>query len=287
MEHPRLLSGEIKFAKRWTPNRLYDIKYNYHNPSISAHGTCIAAQLSLNPEVQKSERLLNSRISFSSVFPGEGSPGAVTLWRCKEALLKKDLRKIKLGRDLYSLLRSPLDVTGYSLTRLYRPRSLIRGVKFQIILEQEPNPLSRIKLIRERDKLGMQKVSIDWRLGQLEKNTINRTLAIVSENLQRINVIEQVYFDHTPADGNWPANLEGAWHHMGTTRMHESPQKGVVDVNCRVHHKTNLYVAGSSVFPTSGANFPTITQVALAIRLADHLKSKINNEKIALLEKVM
>jgi len=62
---------------------------------------------------------------------------------------------------------------------------------------------------------------------------------------------------------------------MGTTRMHVDPALGVVDENCRVHGTTNLYVAGSSVFPTGGANNPTLTIVALALRLADHVKKQL------------
>jgi choline dehydrogenase-like flavoprotein len=70
----------------------------------------------------------------------------------------------------------------------------------------------------------------------------------------------------------WPVSLSSGMHHMGTTRMHDDPRQGVVDANCRVHDLANLYVAGSSVFPTGGVANPTLTNVALAIRLADHLK---------------
>ena len=69
----------------------------------------------------------------------------------------------------------------------------------------------------------------------------------------------------------WPSGLRGARHHMGTTRMHPDPRRGVVDANGRVHGIANLYVAGSSVFPTSGAANPTLTIVALALRLAEHV----------------
>ena len=83
-------------------------------------------------------------------------------------------------------------------------------------------------------------------------------------------------FELPPVEGRkWPADLEGTWHHMGTTRMHDSPRLGVVDRNCRVHGMSNLYVAGSSVFPTSGANFPTITLAALAFRLSEHLTTEV------------
>ena len=73
--------------------------------------------------------------------------------------------------------------------------------------------------------------------------------------------------------GGWPSFLSGGWHHMGTTRMHTDPRQGVVDANCRVHGIANLYVAGAAVYPTAGACNPTLTLVALSLRLSDHLKT--------------
>jgi len=66
--------------------------------------------------------------------------------------------------------------------------------------------------------------------------------------------------------------IKGGWHHMGTTRMHNDPRKGVVDENCRVHGISNLFIAGPSVFPTSGYANPSLTIVALAVKLSDHIK---------------
>jgi len=60
---------------------------------------------------------------------------------------------------------------------------------------------------------------------------------------------------------------------MGTTRMAADPGQGVVDAHCRVHGVGNLFIAGSSVFPTTGSANPTLTIVALALRLADHLRA--------------
>jgi choline dehydrogenase-like flavoprotein len=73
-------------------------------------------------------------------------------------------------------------------------------------------------------------------------------------------------------DTTWPNDLYGDEHHMGTTRMHPDTTRGVVDANCRVHGLANLFIASSTVFPTAGAANPTLTIVALALRLADHLK---------------
>ena len=73
----------------------------------------------------------------------------------------------------------------------------------------------------------------------------------------------------------WPNWIWSGCHHMGTTRMSDDPGSGVVDRDCRVHGVTNLYVAGSSVFPTGGYVTPTFTIVALALRMADHIKERI------------
>ena len=71
----------------------------------------------------------------------------------------------------------------------------------------------------------------------------------------------------------WPTPVYGGYHHMGTTRMHVSPAEGVVDAQCRVHGIANLFVVGSSVFPTGGHANPMLTIVALALRLADRVKA--------------
>ena len=73
----------------------------------------------------------------------------------------------------------------------------------------------------------------------------------------------------------WEDTSQGTFHHMGTTRMHEDPKQGVVDANCKMHGIANLFVAGSSVYTTGGYANPTLTLVALALRLADHIKERM------------
>jgi choline dehydrogenase-like flavoprotein len=73
----------------------------------------------------------------------------------------------------------------------------------------------------------------------------------------------------------WPDRVIGTWHHIGTTRMHQNPRKGVVDANAQVHGVDNLFIAGSSVFPNSGATGPSLTIVSLSLRLQDHLVRKL------------
>ena len=273
MDHPRLMTGKVRFQRAWSRNKLYDIKYHYHNAAVSAHGVRIAAQFALRPEVLAQERLLNARVWFCSIFYGEGSAGAQALYRCKQAALKKEQPGWSLTHDVATMMAQPVNTFIYGFTRLCQPRSLIRSVRFQAIVEPQPDPESRVRLSNSRmDQLGMPRVEVHWRLGEQVKRTFDRTLAILAADMRKSGVAEVVL--DAPLEGReWPQELavEGTWHHMGTTRMHDSPHQGVVDRHCRVHGMANLYIAGSSVFPTAGANFPTITIVALALRLAEQL----------------
>lgn len=282
MDHPRLLTGSIRFTREWSRNKLSDVKYHYQNAAVAAYGTCIAHQFALTEQTLQEEGLLNARVWFSSVFPGEGSAGAQALFRYKQALLQKEQKDWSPGRDLLTMLAHPLDTLGYGYTRLFQPRWLIQGVKFQLIVEPEPDPDSRVMLSpSQKDGLGMPRVRVDWRLTSKVQRTFDRTLAILAEDMRKSGVA-QVELDPPIEGGKWPSDLEGTWHHMGTTRMHDSPKQGVVDRDCRVHGMTNLYIAGSSVFPTAGANFPTITLAALAFRLAAHLVREVRNQSVTL-----
>ncbi len=138
-------------------------------------------------------------------------------------------------------------------------------------IDPAPNPDSRITLSGEKDRLGQNLAKLDWRLSPIDKHSLRRTLEIIAVELGRAG-LGRLRIGIDDDDTTWPSDLEGAWHHIGTTRMSDDPKKGVVDKNCRAHGISNLYITGSSVFPTSGSGTPTLTLVALALRLADHIK---------------
>lgn len=279
MDHPRMVVGSVRFAPAWSRNKLYDVKYNYMNSAVSAQGQHIAAQLALTPQAMEKERVLNARISFCSEFPGEGSEGAKALFRLKQSLLKKEQPGHSLTQDVVTMAREPVNTFLYGFTRLFHPRALIRKVGFQVIVEPLPQPDSRVTLSeRRRDALGMPRVEVNWKLDPLVRRTADRSLALVIQELQRSGVAQVDLMPSIEATG-WPASFEreGTWHHMGTTRMHDDERQGVVNRDCRVHGFSNFYIGGSSVFPTAGANFPTITITALALRLSDHIIAQLKS----------
>ncbi len=147
--------------------------------------------------------------------------------------------------------------------------------------EQVPDERSRITLNRERlDPIFGQPVAhVDWQLNERDKWSAVRALELSLEYLQaRGGRLQEMITDVRGGAADWtfppaPGALETGDHHMGALRMSASPESGVVDVNGRLHAVDNLYIAGSAVFPTGGYANPTLTIVALALRLADHLKS--------------
>lgn len=145
-------------------------------------------------------------------------------------------------------------------------------------MEQAPNPNSRIFLDSEKDELGVPRATLDWRLSPIDKQSIRLLQKVIGEEVGRAE-IGRVRLKEWLRDENnntdWTPALGGGWHNMGTTRMSDSPKNGVVDANCKVFGLTNLYMAGSSCFTTSGAPNPTLTLLALVFRLSAHLKTKL------------
>lgn len=276
MDHPRMMCGKVRFRPGNARNKLYDIKYHYQNAAVSAHGTKISSQFAPKQELMEREKLLNSRVWLYSRWYGEGTAGSEALIHCKEALLQKDQPGRSLKTDMATMIAHPLHTVGYGLTRLLQWPALITDVTLQAIVEAVPDPDSRVTLSTDkRDRFGMPRVKVEWRLGEQVKRTFDKTFALLAQELQMAGIAD-VELD-APLEGrHWPVKLEGTWHHMGTTRMHDSPREGVVDRDCKVHGMSNFYVAGSSVFPTVGANFPTITIAALSLRLAGHLVRQLD-----------
>lgn len=143
-------------------------------------------------------------------------------------------------------------------------------------LEQAPNPDSRIMLSQEKDALGVPRTKLDWQITALDKRSIRQTyeafgVEVGRQGIGRIQLSDWLLED----DPMWPPFLGGGWHHMGTTRMHDNPRQGVVDAHCKVHGINNLHIASSSTFTTAGAANPTLTIIAMTLRLSDHLKRVI------------
>lgn len=154
--------------------------------------------------------------------------------------------------------------------------STIRDYQLFTRLEQAPNPDSRVVLSRKTDALGMPIADLDWQITALEKHSIRTIQEVLGRELGRAGLGRVQLMDWLlEGDDAWPPFLGAGWHHMGTTRMHVNPREGVVDPDCKVHGLHNLHVAGSAAYTTAGAANPTLTLIALSLRLSDHLKGEV------------
>ncbi len=159
---------------------------------------------------------------------------------------------------------------GRQLPRFFvKNRSGIYPLRFHS--EQVPDPANRICLINERDWLGARSVKIDFKFGSTELAQVKRALKVIDESLRRFGIGQLIYGENEEVDDLLRRVTPDGLHQIGSTRMSSSPSSGVVNENCRVFEFENLYIGGSSVFPTAGQASPTFPAVALAMRLSDHL----------------
>jgi choline dehydrogenase-like flavoprotein len=148
----------------------------------------------------------------------------------------------------------------------------LAGITLYGITEQRPDPESRITLSDQCDPLGMPIARVDWRVDEGARRSLIRLGQLIAAEFARAGLppplLEEWVAKERPHDGV----VIDMGHTAGTTRMSDDPQLGVVNANCQVHGVAGLYIAGASVFPTSGHANPTLMIVSLAIRLADRIK---------------
>jgi choline dehydrogenase-like flavoprotein len=177
-----------------------------------------------------------------------------------------------------AVLRGGPEIAGASLRKAWwLLGETLRGanqedgmsLRIDVMSEQTPNPESRVTLSSQLDPIGMPRATLNWKLVDRDFDALTQLSSLVADLVKRRGIGKlAVPFERSSAPVNW------GFHHMGTTRMHSDPTQGVVDEFGRVHEMENLYIAGSSVFPTGGVSNPTLTAVALSLRLADHIAEK-------------
>ena len=205
----------------------------------------VRAALRTSEALQRRERLLNAVFVFDPIGAEEAPELAPEV--------------MALATDVLQLAEGHPDPANGS--------NFVGALRAEI--EQIPDPENRVTLTDERDALGMPRAALRWTIGEQDEASLQGSVRALVRSLgsrlrARVHLPEEI-------GAIWEASVPSN-HHMGTTRMSTTPDRGVVDTDCRVHGIDNLWIAGSSVFPTSGCSNPTLTLIALALRLADHLK---------------
>ncbi len=288
MEHPRVLIG------RGASLRLAALAlYRAHDLG----GQVVEGRFKLSEAVLRRDELLNGaahimpnlRMSTVQVHAQRSARMAFNKIKNRNNLNQVPELLATAGRQAPSLALLRVQRHGLSLQRsLHRSDEPVlesengRGPvarSFELIYqaEQAPNRANRVTLSERRDACGYRIARLHWRWSEIDLLSIRRAGQILTAELRAnglADLVEQE--DDIFPFGEEPPRPPRTSHHLlGTTRMHDNPRHGVVDRTCRVHGSSSVYVASASVFPTGGYANPTLTIVALAIRLADELRRTV------------
>ncbi|QDA36788.1 NAD-dependent epimerase/dehydratase family protein (plasmid) [Paracoccus liaowanqingii] len=231
----------------------------------NVNGRFFRAGFRLAPQVQRDEGLLNCAAWLGEILSADDP------WDQMRGLLRGRLR----GLDARQLMANAGLFAGSARDYFLEGNGIRRrlsGLDLLGMVEQRPDPDSRVTLSDRRDRFGMPVARIDWRSNPDESRTMCRMAQLVAAELPRMGFAAPALVEWVRDGALMPDSFVDVAHPTGTTRMSDSPSTGVVDPTGMVHGIEGLYVSGSSTFPTAGHCNPTQMIVALAIRLADRLR---------------
>lgn len=268
-EHPHVFTGVLDPADQTSLDRLRP----YQRREV--HGQDHLGMLAPRPEVLQREGLLNCVWELQPAPAAMMAPAGRAL---KEMKHMSSYRKVTVdSRQRLASVASDLPgaaaaVRGWAGRRLGRPEGP-QAVGLHVMTEQAPNAASRVTLSSRKDSLGRHVAKLRWRLTPLDHHTITRSQQLLAQALERSGIGT---FRAPFGASEVPEQIAGGFHHLGTTRMSTSPSQGVVDANGKVHDVEDLFITGTSVMPAAGYANPTLTVVALAFKLADHLDALLS-----------
>jgi choline dehydrogenase-like flavoprotein len=273
MEHPHARGGRIVGGAAWQLLKAFGRRHRIG-------GEELAALIAPSEALQRREGILNTSLTIVARQP-EGRPQFIGMKAY--AGIKHKMAPTRGGRTLWMATKK---AAGWAQRHLdpARPWLLHKLGRLDVALlvrgEQAPNPDSRVKLTGKRDAAGVPRVALDWRLTGLDTRSVAILVASLDRELRRLGLgrIEPAGWLNREAWRTDPlvsSHPIGGYHHIGTTRMGTDARTSVTDADGRVHGLANLWVAGSSLFPTGGWANPTLTIVALALRTADRIGAEL------------
>lgn len=277
MDHPYMFPGYYQPAEAQFNHNFYVIEgYEKTGSEQKTHAAFTLSERILREEGLNGCSVYLLRRPRYKAVAAYSSAGGRGLYHLLEILRHRDLpdgrirQSLKLaGGDFGNVCR----IVGDSIKGAISPDNVMA---LRVALETTPCRESRVTLGQREDHFGMPRVEVDWRINESDQRGYERLLQVMRSEFPRLGLGRLVEHGEYDNDG-WSRSMIGGKHHMGTTRMAENPHDGVVDPECQVHGIDNLHIAGSSVFPTGGYANPTLTIVALALRLADRLKVRLND----------
>ena len=261
MGHPIWEPMEIQLAPSARLPRLYSQK---RRPDGESEGM---VRLGRTAQAELGTTCVDGGFYAGGQFGPPGMRVARRLWQAARRGKVPD----RLGRDIATLLGDLAGVAKAGMSRIGIAVPEAPVVTVSTLVEQPPDRDSRVTLGDDPDPLGMPRLVVDWKVGEAERQAMSAFCRVLGEEVGRIGLGRARLADWLVDPALPLPRHSNSAHHLGTTRMSDDPASGVVDRDCRVHGIANLFVAGSSVFPTGGSVHPTLNLVALAVRLAAHL----------------
>lgn len=256
MEHLEISSAELWLFKPFLTD-LYSWEYGTTKP---------VAELAIAANVQREHKISNGTASLIPLKWGRHAKPRIETWQDQDPRKSEET----MFKDMDLATQKSKTETQLGIDNAF---------ELDIRIEQSPNPDSRVTIGREKDALGVPRANLHWALTDLDKRSIRTIFQIVGQEFGKAGLGRVKLMDYLQEanDNSWPPYTNAGWHHMGTTRMSDDPKTGVVDANCKVHGIENLYVAGSGCYATAAAPNPTLTVVALSLRLSDHVRGKLES----------
>jgi choline dehydrogenase-like flavoprotein len=243
-------------------------------PANGSRRPAVRATLTLGRKLLAAEQLQNAALFFHPRYESHPVFASAAVRAFLELSDKLRHKAVPGGIAPYlgRAVRAPHHIALAAMRKLSLRDAPAARWRARAMFETRSRIENRVTLSAARDALDRPRARVEWRLADDELKGMQRAMQVFDERFRRAGVGRlELAMPNTPQ--GWRDVLEGGKHHIGTTRMHADPRHGVVDADGRVHGSENLYVTGSSIFPSGGYANPTLTIVALAIRLADHLRA--------------
>lgn len=261
--HPVIVTAEVRAQDRQVLQDRFTARYE--------HRRRLFPKLRLSPAAQEAHALVDACAVFVHQYDDPGGDAVRHLRSAARARQRPPATAV--ARDAAAAVRSaaPLVRDVARRARGLPRRAAPARVQLELWLEQAPDPLSRVVLDQRRDLLGVRQPRVEWQVNEPELRTSRMMTRWIGQELQRLGAGAADEHAHLADDEAWRFAARDGAHPSGTTRMSHAPADGVVDPQLQVHGVPGLHVVGGSVFPTAGYANPTLTIVALALRLADRL----------------
>jgi choline dehydrogenase-like flavoprotein len=234
-------------------------------------------KLSASAELQRQEGMLNVGADVRYDFDPDSAVESAKL--IVRGLRRPELRP-RMARAAWNVARQPHELASAAYRRFVLKHKVSEGggpISFSVQCEALPDVANRVTLGSQADPLGVPKAVVHWRLSELERRSLETFSRLLADELRGhgLGELDLSPFPLPDDAQRVAAHVGAGFHQTGTTRMDDDPALGVVDRDCRVHGVQNLHVGSAAVFPAGGYSNPTLTIMALSVRLGDRLKAEL------------